>query len=301
METGLHLEVEGGFVPVDALAVSGGRRELFGIRDVGDLLARGPHVKDAIRAVSEGAGATIKWEEARFAPPVLRPGKIVCVGLNYPAHIEESRITKPDKIELFSKCASCLVPHGGNVVRHKITSQLDYEGELAVVIGRRARNVVTADALRAVAGFTIVNDVSARDLQAAEPQWIRGKALDTFAPMGPVVLDVESAPPIATMRILTKVNGEVRQDAFCSLMITSVPELIAYISGAITLEPGDIVATGTPAGVGSGMRVPKYLQDGDVVSVAIGCIGELTNRIVGEDAEPRGALETGLEEVGGHL
>jgi 2-keto-4-pentenoate hydratase/2-oxohepta-3-ene-1,7-dioic acid hydratase in catechol pathway len=165
-------------------------------------------------------------------------------------------------------------------VKHPaITSQLDYEGELAVVIGRTARDVSVDQALDYVGGYTIINDVSARDLQGSEPQWIRGKALDTFAPLGPVVLDAAAAPAVADMRLRTLVNGDVRQDASCAQMITGVPELIAYISNGITLEPGDIIATGTPSGVALGMKPPVWLQPGDKVSIEITAIGELVNTV----------------------
>jgi 2-keto-4-pentenoate hydratase/2-oxohepta-3-ene-1,7-dioic acid hydratase in catechol pathway len=202
------------------------------------------------------------------------------VGLNYLAHIEESGGKKPDAIVLFAKFASSVVGDKENVVLPSITQKLDYEGELGVVIGRRAKGVTSRDAMSFVGGFTIINDISARDLQVAEAQWIRGKALDTFAPIGPVVVSAASAPAIEDMRILTKVNGDVRQDASCSWMITSVPDLISHISEAITLEPGDVIATGTPSGVGLGMTPQVYLQPGDVVSVEINGIGVLTNTVV---------------------
>lgn len=210
---------------------------------------------------------------------MLRPGKIICVGLNYADHIAESRTAKPDRIVLFAKFPSCLVGHADPIRYPAITTELDYEGELAVVIGRQARNVPADSALDYVGGYTVINDVSARDLQGTEPQWIRGKALDTFAPLGPVLLDAAAAPPVAEMRLRTLVNGEVRQDASCAQMITGVPELIAYISDGITLEPGDIIATGTPSGVAMGMNPPKYLQPGDKVSIEITAIGELANTV----------------------
>ena len=210
---------------------------------------------------------------------ITRPGKIVCVGLNYADHIAESRTGKPGRIVLFAKFPSCLVGHADPIRYPAITTELDYEGELAVVIGREARNVPVDRALDYVGGYTVINDVSARDLQGTEPQWIRGKALDTFAPLGPVLLDAAAAPPVAEMRLRTLVNGEVRQDASCSQMITGVPELIAYISNGVTLEPGDIIATGTPSGVALGMKPPKWLQPGDKVSIEITAIGELVNTV----------------------
>jgi 2-keto-4-pentenoate hydratase/2-oxohepta-3-ene-1,7-dioic acid hydratase in catechol pathway len=282
-EPRLHIAVDGGFAPVDELAAGRpdltGSSGLTGLRDVGDLYARGEDAVAALRELAAAATATVTPEDVRYAPPVLRPGKIVCVGLNYADHIAESRGVAPDRIVLFAKFPSCLVGHGDPVKHPAITSQLDYEGELAVVIGRTARDVSVDQALDYVGGYTIINDVSARDLQGSEPQWIRGKALDTFAPLGPVVLDAAAAPAVADMRLRTLVNGDVRQDASCAQMITGVPELIAYISNGITLEPGDIIATGTPSGVALGMKPPVWLQPGDKVSIEITAIGELVNTV----------------------
>jgi 2-keto-4-pentenoate hydratase/2-oxohepta-3-ene-1,7-dioic acid hydratase in catechol pathway len=210
---------------------------------------------------------------------VLRPGKIICVGLNYAAHVAESRGNRPERIVLFAKFPSCVIGPGEPIELPAVTGELDYEGELCVIIGERSKGVKAADALDHIGGFTVINDVSARDLQSAEPQWIRGKALDTFAPLGPVVLDAIGAPPIAEMHIRTLVNGEVRQDAGCDQMLTTVPELVEHISAAITLEPGDLIATGTPSGVGMAMNPPAWLADGDVVSIEIEPIGTLTNPV----------------------
>lgn len=279
-QTSLHLLVENRYVAVDRLAIAPEFAHLRGLRDVGDLYSLGSAAVVELRALATDTSQVEETSDVRLAPPVMRPSKIVCVGLNYLAHIEESGGTKPERIVLFAKYPSSLVGSGGQVRRPAFSTELDYEGELAVVIGRRTSVVSPEDAIDAIGGFTIINDISARDLQITEPQWIRGKALDTFAPLGPVVLDAASAPAISDMRIVTRVNGEVRQDAPCSLMITSVPELISYISAAITLEPGDIIATGTPSGVALGMAIPKYLENGDRVSVVIEEIGELSNVIV---------------------
>jgi 2-keto-4-pentenoate hydratase/2-oxohepta-3-ene-1,7-dioic acid hydratase in catechol pathway len=277
----LHVAAEGGFAPVDELAATAGATDLGGLRDVGDLFARGPAAVGQLRELAAGAQASVDPASTRHAPPVLRPGKIICVGLNYADHIAESQAQRPERIVLFAKFSSCLIAHGEPIIHPAITSELDYEGELAVIIGRRATDVAVGDALGYVGGYTIINDVSARDLQGTEPQWIRGKALDTFAPLGPVVLDAAAAPPVGEMTLRTLVNGEVRQDASCSQMITGVPELISYISQGITLEPGDIIATGTPSGVALGMKPPVYLQPGDKVSIEIPGIGELINTVAG--------------------
>jgi 2-keto-4-pentenoate hydratase/2-oxohepta-3-ene-1,7-dioic acid hydratase in catechol pathway len=277
----LHVAAADGFAPVDGLAAASGAAELRGLHDVGELFARGPAAVARLRELASGAQPAVDAARARYAPPVLRPGKIVCVGLNYADHITESQVERPERIVLFAKFSSCLIAHGEPIIRPAITSELDYEGELAAVVGRRASGVTAADALDYVGGYTIINDVSARDLQGAEPQWIRGKALDTFAPLGPVVLDAAAAPPVGEMTLRTLVNGEVRQDASCAQMITGVPELIAYISQGITLEPGDIIATGTPSGVALGMKPPAYLEPGDKVGIEISGIGELVNTVAG--------------------
>jgi 2-keto-4-pentenoate hydratase/2-oxohepta-3-ene-1,7-dioic acid hydratase in catechol pathway len=281
-DTRLHVAADGGFAAVDELAAGARRPDLAGLRDVGDLYARGDDALEQLRELAVTATATVAPESVKYAPPVLRPGKIVCVGLNYADHIAESRTVKPDRIVLFAKFPSCLIGHGDPIRYPAITTELDYEGELAVVIGREARNVPVDSALDYVGGYTVINDVSARDLQGTEPQWIRGKALDTFAPLGPVLLDAAAAPPVAEMRLRTLVNGEIRQDAGCAQMITGVPELIAYISDGITLEPGDIIATGTPDGVGLGRKPPLWMKAGDKLEVEISGIGTLGVNVVDE-------------------
>jgi 2-keto-4-pentenoate hydratase/2-oxohepta-3-ene-1,7-dioic acid hydratase in catechol pathway len=279
----LHVAAGDGFVAVDELAAGApgqaGAPGLAGLRDAGELYARGPDAVGQLRELAVAAQPTVTLAQVRYAPPVLHPGKIICVGLNYADHIAESGGSRPERIVLFAKFPSCLIAHGEPIIYPSITSELDYEGELAVVIGQQATNVPVAQALEYVGGYTIINDVSARDLQGSEPQWIRGKALDTFAPLGPVVLDAAAAPPVGELTLRTLVNGEVRQDASCAQMITGVPELIAYISAGITLEPGDIIATGTPSGVALGMNPPVYLRPGDKVSIEIPGIGELANTV----------------------
>jgi 2-keto-4-pentenoate hydratase/2-oxohepta-3-ene-1,7-dioic acid hydratase in catechol pathway len=252
--------------------------------DVGDLFRRGPDAVDALRAwAAELDQATpIATDEAdlTFLPPVARPGKIVCVGLNYRLHAEEGGVAVPTAPVLFAKFPNTLIGHGAPIVYPRITTQLDYEGELAVIIGRRASRVAVADALRYVGAYTILDDVSARDLQSSEPQWIRAKSLDTFAPVGPhAVLPDEGFDP-ATFRIRTTVSGDLRQDSSCGDMVFSVAELIAFISEAITLDPGDIISTGTPSGVGLGFDPPRYLSPGDTVTIEIDGIGVLTNPVV---------------------
>ena len=255
-----------------------------GIGDLGELFRRGPEAVDAVRAIAGGLDGAAPLDAAEadltFLPPVTHPSKIICVGLNYRRHAQESGATVPTKPVLFAKFPNTLVGHGAPIVYPKVTEQLDYEGELGVIIGRRASGVSVADALSYVGAYTIVDDVSARDLQFAEPQWIRGKSLDTFAPMGPYAVLPDAGFDPATFWIRTTVSGELRQDMSCSDMVFSVAEVIAFVSEAMTLEPGDIISTGTPAGVGLGFKPPRYLSPGDTVSIEIEGIGVLTNPVV---------------------
>jgi 2-keto-4-pentenoate hydratase/2-oxohepta-3-ene-1,7-dioic acid hydratase in catechol pathway len=256
----------------------------LGAGDVGDLFRRGPEAVDAVRHMASrlDGSATIAEAEAdlTFLPPVAHPSKIVCVGLNYRLHAQEGGVAVPTKPVLFAKFPNTLVGHGAPIVYPRVTTQLDYEGELAVIVGRRASRVAVADALGYVGAYTILDDVSARDLQSGEPQWIRGKSLDTFAPVGPNAVIPDDGFDPATFWIRTTVSGEVRQDSSCSDMVFSVAEIIAFVSEAITLEPGDIISTGTPPGVGLGFDPPRYLSSGDTVSIEIEGIGVLSNQVV---------------------
>jgi 2-keto-4-pentenoate hydratase/2-oxohepta-3-ene-1,7-dioic acid hydratase in catechol pathway len=213
---------------------------------------------------------------------IPRPGKIVCVGLNYHDHAVEGGMELPKAPLLFAKWPNSLVGHGDPVVLPRESSQVDYEAELGVVIGTAARRVSERDALDHVAGYICVNDVSARDLQFADGQWTRGKSPDTFCPVGPRLVPREEIDDPQALAIRCLVNGEALQDSTTSQMIFSVAEIIAYVSQTITLEQGDLIATGTPAGVGV-FRDPKVLlQDGDEVSVEIEGLGTLTNPITKE-------------------
>lgn len=252
-----------------------------GIADVGEFLRGGNLALETVTRIAESpaSGEPVDLEALHLAPPVVAPSKILCVGANYAAHAAESTVDVPARPLLFAKFPNALVGHGEPVIYPTVTEQLDYEGELAVVVGRRARGVAREEAGAYVGGYTILNDISARDLQLAEPQWIRGKSLDTFAPLGPYFVTADEVPDVAALRIQTRVNGELRQDASCGDMVFTVPDLIAFISEAITLEPGDIIATGTPAGVGFALDPPRYLEPGDVVEVSIAGLGMLRSPI----------------------
>jgi 2-keto-4-pentenoate hydratase/2-oxohepta-3-ene-1,7-dioic acid hydratase in catechol pathway len=217
--------------------------------------------------------------DARLLAPVV-PGKIVAVGQNYMDHIREQGAEPPGIPVLFPKFATCVIGPGEQIRwPATLTSRVDYEGELAVVIGERASRVPKDEALGVVRGFTVANDVSARDLQLGDGQWLRGKALDTFLPLGPAIVSVDEVGDPQDLPIRTRVNGETMQDSSTGEMVFSVAELIAFITEGITLEPGDVVLTGTPHGVGN-FRTPQvFLKPGDVVEVEVGDLGVLSNPV----------------------
>jgi 2-keto-4-pentenoate hydratase/2-oxohepta-3-ene-1,7-dioic acid hydratase in catechol pathway len=216
-----------------------------------------------------------------MAAPIERPGKIVAVGLNYRDHAEEQGVPLPQAPLLFAKFSTSLSGPGDPIVLPAVSQQVDYEAELGVVIGTRVKGVSVEHALEAVRGYVCVNDVSARDLQYADGQWTRGKSPDTFCPVGPELVPAAEIPDPQSLRIRCLLNGEVMQDGNTANMVFGVAEIISYISRTSTLEPGDLILTGTPAGVGV-FRDPKVrLQDGDEVTVEIEGIGSLTNPVVG--------------------
>jgi 2-keto-4-pentenoate hydratase/2-oxohepta-3-ene-1,7-dioic acid hydratase in catechol pathway len=259
--------------------------------DVADLLAGGPWtmtrlLRDVPDSLERLRGALDRdrlpagrpLASLRLIAPV-RPAKIVAVGRNYREHAAEESAALPTAPLLFAKFPSALVGDGANITwSAALSSQVDYEAELAVVIGHPARNVAIDRALDHVLGYTCLNDVSARDLQVSDGQWTRAKSLDTFCPMGPWLVTADEVPDPGTLRLRCRVNGEVRQDASTAELVHGVAELIAYCSESFTLEPGDVIATGTPGGVGAFRDPPVFLADGDTVEVEIERVGTLTNR-----------------------
>jgi 2-keto-4-pentenoate hydratase/2-oxohepta-3-ene-1,7-dioic acid hydratase in catechol pathway len=211
--------------------------------------------------------------------PIERPGKIVCVGLNYRAHAEEQGTQLPERPMLFAKWPTALAGPGDPIPLPAISQSIDYEGELAVVLGSRVKGVSVENALEAVRGYLCANDVTARDLQRADRQFTRSKSLDGFCPVGPELVPAEDVGDPQALRLRTLVNGEVRQDSSTADMIFGVAELIAFVSQAITLEPGDLLLTGTPSGVGVFRDPPVFLADGDEVTVEIERVGSLTNPV----------------------
>ena len=234
-------------------------------------------LRHAVAGAPDGGGRSL--DRLDFAAPLGRIGKIIAVGKNYPDHAAEEGVAPPSEPLLFAKFPSSVVGHGDPIVwRASETTKVDWEAEMAVVIGRRARDVSRDDALGVVLGYSCLNDVSARDLQFGDGQWVRGKSLDTFCPVGPWLVTADEISDPGARRIRCLVDGEVVQDASTAEMIHDVPALIAYCSRFMTLEPGDVIATGTPAGIGAFRDPPRYLADGQEVVVDIEGIGRLRNR-----------------------
>ena len=232
-------------------------------------------------AAGKARGVAVPASKARLVAPIPRPRKnIFCMGRNYAEHAKESGSAVPGVPVFFTKPPTCVVGPEADVVHHAVTHALDYEVELAVVIGKRGRDIPEERALDYVFGYTIMNDITARDLQRRHEQWFKGKSLDTFAPLGPAVVHRSAILDPQNLHLTMRVNGEVRQNASTRSMVFSVAQLIAVLSGGMTLEPGDILATGTPEGVAMGRTPPPWLRPGDVVEAEIDGIGILMNRIV---------------------
>ena len=244
-------------------------------RDAAGRIERDPSALTEARE----KGWLVPRQDAYWFAPVPRPGKIVCVGLNYRDHAEESGLAVPKTPVIFSKFSSCVVAPGEPVVVPTTSEKVDYEAELAIVVGRHAKHVSADGAYDYVLGYTAFNDVTARDFQFGDGQWQRGKSCDTFAPMGQTIVTTDEIPDPHTLRITMKVNGTVMQDSNTNQLIFRVPELIEFISKSITLEPGDVIATGTPAGVGFARKPPVFLKPGDTMDVEIERIGGLGNPI----------------------
>jgi len=229
-------------------------------------------------AVAEQRGGLT---DPQFLSPIVAPGKVIALGLNYADHMRETGQEPPVSPRVFGKFASSIIgPYDDIVVDERLTQQADYEGELAVVIGRRAKYVAEEDALGIVFGYLVCNDVSARDAQKIDGQLDRSKSFDTFCPLGPWITTADEVPDPQALKIRTKVNGEIRQDSSTSQMYFRTAYLIHYLSLGMTFEPGDVILTGTPHGVGWAMKPPRFLAPGDVVECEVEGLGLLRNRVV---------------------
>jgi 2-keto-4-pentenoate hydratase/2-oxohepta-3-ene-1,7-dioic acid hydratase in catechol pathway len=221
-----------------------------------------------------------KLAEIDLLVPIPNPPKIICLAFNYYDHARDAGLTPSDEPVIFLKPRTALNEPFGDIICPAFVSRLDYEAELAVVIGKRTKKVQEAQALNSVFGYMILHDVSARDIQFKDKQFTRGKGIDTFAPCGPWITTSDEVIDPQKLRITTKVNGEVRQESSSSNMVIPVSRIISALSVTMTLEPGDIISTGTPAGVAMSMKEPRYLKDGDIVEISIEKLGLIRNRIV---------------------
>jgi 2-keto-4-pentenoate hydratase/2-oxohepta-3-ene-1,7-dioic acid hydratase in catechol pathway len=234
---------------------------------------------EAIERLNSGDGKSV--DDVTLTCPIVRPGKIIAVMLNYADHIRETGVMPPKRPSSFAKYASSLIgPYGQISANADVTAEPDYEGELAVVLARDARRASVADALSHVFGYTIANDVSARDIQRNDLQLSRAKSLDTFCPCGPWLTSADEVPDPQDLTVRTTVNDEIRQNSTTAEMIFSVAELISFFSQTMTLQAGDVILTGTPHGVGFARKPPVFLKAGDIVAVEIGPLGAICNRLV---------------------
>lgn len=261
-----RIQVDGA-APVAAVERDGALHPLA--HDVGALIA----------GTAPGAAGDPVPDAARLAP--VAPGKIVAIGLNYADHVRETGVAMPERPLVFAKFPSSVIGPGEPIVFDPaLTARVDWEVELAVVIGARLARASETDAMAAVFGYTVANDVSARDVQFADVQWVRGKSFDTFCPLGPVIVTADEVPDPQSLQLTTRVNGEVMQSASTAEMIFGVAELLAFCSHSFTLEPGDIMLTGTPWGCGEFMDPQRSLAAGDVVETQIEGIGRLENPVM---------------------
>jgi len=247
-----------------------------------DVLALGEDARPVLERAARSAARRVPLGTARLGAPVGRPPAFLGIARNYADHIAELGVERPAVQTWFAKLPTCVVGPGDAIEVPDASAQVDYEGELGVVIGRRCRHVPRSRALEVVAGYTVVNDVSVRDWQRATPTMLLGKGFDTHGPMGPWVVTADEVPDPQSLRVRTRVNGGLRQDGTTADMIFSVAEMVAHLSTVATLEPGTVLATGTPAGVGAASDPPRWLVAGDTVEVEVEGVGVLANPVVDE-------------------
>jgi 2-keto-4-pentenoate hydratase/2-oxohepta-3-ene-1,7-dioic acid hydratase in catechol pathway len=263
--------------------------QVIGIRGAGfesvlEVIGGGAEAIDRVTRWLGGppGGEVLDAADARLAAPIPRPPKIICIGLNYHDHALESKMPIPEVPTVFAKFHTAVIGPGQPIVLPAISAKPDYEAEFAVVIGRGGRRIPEERWGDHVFGYTMLNDVSARDFQMATSQWMIGKTFDTFAPIGPAIVTADEIPDPHNLAISLTLSGELLQNSRTNNLIFKVPQLIAYLSSVFTLEPGDIIATGTPGGVGFARKPPRWLKPGDVVTVRVEGLGELTNPVVAE-------------------
>jgi acylpyruvate hydrolase len=272
-----ELAVADARVPTNMVGLlSGGEASLRAVQQATDFIARQSNTLNI-------PGIIYTQEQVSLLSPVLHPSKIVCLGLNYRSHAAEINMAIPEYPVLFHKVVSSLTGHGQPIIIPRISNQIDYEGELAIIIGKQGKYIAENEAFSYIAGYTIANDVSARDLQFRTPQWTAGKILDTFAPLGPALVTRDEVPDPQSLTIRTTLNGQVMQNGNTADMIFRIPFIVKFISEIVTLEPGDIILTGTPPGVGHSRSPQVFMKPGDTISIDIENLGTLTNPLVAED------------------
>ncbi len=254
-------------------------------RDLISFLAQGQRARQRAGEAAAASSARLPLVEVRLEAPILRPPKYLAVGLNYADHVAESGQERPKFPTIFNKQSTCVVGPTDVIHLPKVSTALDYEGELAFVIGKRCRHVPRRRAPEVIAGYCVANDVSVRDWQLRVPTWTMGKSFDTHGPLGPWLTTADEAGDPHGLRVRTWVNGELRQNSNTKELIFDCYALVEHLSTAFTLEVGDVIATGTPGGVGVAMKPPRMLQAGDVVRIEIDNLGQLQNEVVHEPEE----------------
>lgn len=271
------------FGPVRNERVVDLRKVLDGtVADMRSLIEAGEPALEKVRdIVADSAWPDVPLHEVQLLAPIPDPRKFLCIGLNYRDHCEEQGVEPPRNPIWFPKFSNAIQRPGGPIELPPCSAKVDYEGELGVILGRRARNIPLEQALDVVFGYTIVHDTSARDIQFSDGQWGRAKSFDTFAPMGPVIVTRDEIPNPNALSLRTWLNGQLVQDSSTSRMIFPVPYLISFLSQNFTFEPGDVISTGTPHGVGVYRKPPLFLRTGDTVRIEIERIGVLENPVIG--------------------
>jgi acylpyruvate hydrolase len=275
---GLRLHVRGRDGYVDVAQATGDAR----LSELAGVLAGGEEALELVRGVSEREGREVA--EADFGPAVPSPNRILCLGVNYLEHALEGGRPPTTWPETFVRGSDSVAAPYGDLVKPELSSRFDFEGELGVVIGRGGRYIPAEEAFSAVAGFVVLNDATAREWQRAASQWTPGKNFDGTMPIGPELVTTDELDP-TDVQLTTRLNGEVMQSARTSQMIFDIPRTIEYLSSFTTLRPGDVVATGTPGGVGFARTPPVWLQPGDLIEVTIEGLGRIANRVVAEEVE----------------
>jgi 2-keto-4-pentenoate hydratase/2-oxohepta-3-ene-1,7-dioic acid hydratase in catechol pathway len=247
-------------------------------RALGEILEKVTASREPLRLPQ---GACMPLEKVRLRAPLLRPGKIICVGLNYESHRAEQGLKSPARPVFFLKSSNTICGPGDSIVLPPNSTEVDYEAEFAAVVGKRGKGIPEEKVFEHIAGYTILNDVSARDMQYGDRQWFRGKSCDTFGPTGPCIVTADEIPDPHSLQISLTLNGRTMQESNTHDLIFKIPFLVSYLSQSLTWEVGDLLSTGTPGGVGHHRKPPVYLRPGDTVSVTVEGIGTLTNPVLG--------------------